>query len=76
MLRSIYRGNTDWYLTWFNFLMTVHNLNYEENSYNQWAVCPKTGDIAISFAEGETSAEYTTIHYFNFYNLLKSGPSI
>jgi len=80
MLRSIYRGNTDWYLTWFNFLMTVytlqHTLQYEIISYNQWAVCPKTGDIAISFAEGETSAEYTTIHYFNFYNLLKSGPSI
>jgi hypothetical protein len=67
--RSIYRGNTDIYLRLSLFL------NGEKiGPYYQWVACPKTGDIAISFAGGENFAQYEDVHHFNLFELLNSEP--
>jgi hypothetical protein len=69
MAHSIYKGETDLYLrlSW--------KLGKEKfGSYYQWVACPKTGDIAISFAEGENFAQYGDVHHFNLFDLLNSEP--
>ena len=43
-----------------------------KTGFHQWVACPETGEMVITFANGEYSAEneQTEIHYFNFYDLL------
>jgi hypothetical protein len=67
--RSIYRGDTDVYLH-LSFFLSGDKIG----PYYQWVACPKTGDIAISFAEGENFAQYEDIHHFNLFDLLNSEP--
>ena len=69
MARSIYNGETNLYLKiskWFGFETF--------SSFHQWVACPETGDVLISFADGENQAQYNKIHEFNLYDLLESQP--
>ena len=43
-------------------------------SHHQWVVCPETGDIIVSFADGEQQAQYNNLHYFNVYELIEAEP--
>ena len=68
MWRSVYSGETDLFLKlragkwpWYN-------------NYHQWASCPKTGEMVISFAENETSAHKNTVHYFRLNDLVNASP--
>jgi len=43
-------------------------------SWNQWTVCPATGDMVVSFATHEKLAYQTQPQYFNLYRLLQETP--
>ena len=67
--RSIYNGETNIYLK----LLEILGLE-GFSSFHQWVACPETGDILISFADGNNQAQYNIIHQFNLFNLLESEP--
>ena len=69
IIRSIYKGETNAYLK----LSGILGLE-EFSSFHQWVACPETGDIYISFADGNIQAQYGKIHHFNLFELLKAEP--
>jgi len=69
MTRSIYLGETDLYLRILNIL----GIEKFQSNF-QWTVCPETGDMAVSFANGNNFAQYGEIHHFNLFDLLNSEP--
>jgi hypothetical protein len=69
MVLSIYRAETDIVLRFYEILGLE-----QFPSHHQWVICPATGDIVVSFADGELRAQYNDTHYFNFYNLLEAEP--
>jgi hypothetical protein len=69
ILRSIYRGKTDFILNIYGQL----GLNPFSASY-QWVAYPETGAISISFANDINQAQYNQLHYFNLYELNQTGP--
>lgn len=73
-LRDIYSGKLMDPMT--KFLVKDLLNYYKDTGFHQWVACPETGDMLITFANGEYSAEneYTEIHYFNFYELLDEEP--
>jgi len=73
-LRDIYSGELMDPMTKF-FVKDILNY-YKETGFHQWVACPETGEMVITFANGEYSAEneQTEIHYFNFYDLLNGEP--
>ena len=73
-LRDIYSGELMDPMIKF-FVKDIFN-HYKETGFHQWVACPETGEMVITFANGEYSAEneQTEIHYFNFYDLLNGEP--
>jgi hypothetical protein len=69
MARSIYRAETDIILKLYGML----GLD-QFPSHHQWVICSETGDIVVSFADGDHQAQYNDLHYFNLYELLKAEP--
>ena len=69
MLRSIYRGKTDFILNLYGRL----GLNPFYASH-QWVSYPESGDIVISFADDIYPAQYNQLHYFNLYELNETVP--
>ncbi len=67
MIRDVYEGKTN---LLFYVIMKIGFVH----SVRQWAACPKTGDLAISFANADTYAFKNPVHYFNLFDLLESGP--
>ncbi|HUT00706.1 MAG TPA: C45 family peptidase [Candidatus Thermoplasmatota archaeon] len=43
-------------------------------AWNQWAACPATGDMVVSFASHDQMAFRTEPHYFNLFGLLATDP--
>jgi hypothetical protein len=43
-------------------------------AWNQWVVCPATGDMVVSFAIHDQLAYKTEPHYFNLFDLLNIDP--
>jgi hypothetical protein len=39
--------------------------------FQQWGVCPKTGDFVISFADANSFSHETKLHYFNLNDFFK-----
>ena len=69
ILRDCYSGKTNF--KW-NFFQNI--LGWYRSVTWQWAICPETGDMVISFADANKSAHINTVHYFNFNNLVNSTP--
>jgi hypothetical protein len=69
MLRSIYRGKTDFILNIFERL----SLN-PFSACCQWVAYPESGVIVISFANNSCQAQYNQLHYFNLYELNETVP--
>jgi hypothetical protein len=67
MLQRVYRGKTD-----IRYAIVTNLFDTGLDPWNQWVAIPKTGDIYISFAKGEITADRTSIHHFNLYNLTSS----
>jgi hypothetical protein len=75
IVRDVYNLNTD--VIWFKILKKLFLVVYDWEIYtpwHQWAMCPETGDIAVSFAGGDKKAFENPVHYFNFYDLLDAEP--
>ena len=68
-VRSIYKGETNIYLKLSGFFGLE-----KFSAFHQWVACPETGDILISFADGDYQAQYNKIHQFNLFNLIESEP--
>ena len=69
ILRGVYTFHYDG--TWM-----IYNLVYNIKIHTLWqcAICPKTGDFLISYANAGKNAWECPVHYFNFYSLLNSTP--
>jgi len=65
LMRHVYKGRTS---IIFNFMRKIGVYQ----PAHQWVACPERGDMVISFAEGKTLADKTSIHYFNLFELLQS----
>lgn len=71
MMSSVYRGETDIVIKMYKSLGWTEPIRV----FHIWAAYPETGDIVISFADGEQEAQFTPIHHFNLYELLEQdGP--
>ena len=68
MLRKVYHGGYD--LIWF-VLNKIYN---PMQAWWQWAACPETGDILLSFASKEKLAYDTPVYAFNIFQILTSPP--
>jgi len=64
MLRDVYLGKTD-------FLMFIARIFGFPETMHQWAACPETGDIAVSFASVDTNAFENQVYYFNLFELIE-----
>jgi hypothetical protein len=67
LLRDVYTGKTDFVFWFMQQLMSY-------TAAHQWVAYPETGEMVISFAEGETLADETDVHYFNLYELIEAEP--
>ena len=67
MLQRVYRGKTE-----IRYAIVTNLFNTGLDPWNQWVAIPETGDIYISFAKGEITADITSIHHFNLYDLTSS----
>lgn len=68
LMRKVYKGRTDIFMFLFVRLFKQSILC----DFQQWAVCPKTGDFVISFADANNYSHDTQLHYFNLYDLFNS----
>jgi hypothetical protein len=68
LLRKFYNGFTD---PAFFFFQNIAPKTYSKN-WHQWVICPETGDILVSFSQGQRSAHKCSVHYFNIYDLFNS----
>jgi len=66
ILKRVYTGKTD-----IRYAIVTNLFNTGLDPWHQWTANPKTGDIMISFAQGKTTADRTSIHTFNLYELIK-----
>ncbi|MEF8848147.1 MAG: C45 family peptidase [Candidatus Thermoplasmatota archaeon] len=64
LLRKVYTGRTDFLLFMFLFLGEESILR----DFQQWAVCPDTGEFVFSFADSEKFSHDSELHYFNIYD--------
>ena len=67
LLRDVYTGKTD---IVFMFMQLIGAYF----SAHQWVAYPHTGEMVVSFAEGETKADRNPVHYFNLFDLLEAEP--
>lgn len=67
ILRETYNGKNDVLLKIMGKFGKNHGFLV---SWNQWAVCPETGDLFVSFADRNNYASKNPIHQFNIYELL------
>jgi len=65
MLREVYHGGYD--PVW-RFMVS----GYPKETWWQWVTCPASGEIHISFAEGERSAYLNDIHGLNLLKTLEN----
>jgi len=69
MLHNVYNGKTDILL--FILLKMGEKLDLGSlESWNQWAACPETGDMSVSFSTRNEYASENSEHNFNLYELL------
>jgi len=67
MLRSVYQGKNS------GFYSLVQRLGGQYSQvWHQWVICPETGDILVSFADGKKSAYKNPVHHFNMYDLINA----
>jgi len=67
VFRNVYRGRYG--IIWF-FIRIQSAMPWP---WFQWVCCPKTGDMLISYSDGERSSEYNPVHHFNLFKLLNSN---
>ena len=65
-LREEYTGKTSFWMFLNTKVIGLWQCLY------QWAVCPETGDLVISFATSDTRACDEPLHYFNIYELIEA----
>ena len=68
LLRKVYTGKTDFFMLIFVNLIKSGILC----DFQQWSACPETGDFVISFADAESYAHETQLHYFNINELFET----
>lgn len=71
LMRQGYAGNTDWLLRMIIRLAEGTSFN---RAWNLWVACPETGDLVVSFAEGDIPAFGTPVRFFNLFSLLGKNP--
>ena len=69
IIRDTYNGKTDFLLKIMGRLGKDHGFLV---TWNQWAACPETGDIFVSFASHDKYASQNPIHHFNLYELINT----
>lgn len=67
ILRNLYQGK-------YNFFWWLMNINPCMFAEWQWAACPKTGDMLLSFISRDSLAFENKIYNFNLFELLNSEP--
>jgi predicted choloylglycine hydrolase len=65
LMRKVYTGKTDIVM----FFLVRGNKQTILCDFQQWGVCPETGDFVISFADAEKFSHESDLHYFNIYDL-------
>ena len=65
--RSVYRGKTN---IFYYFLQKY--IGEYSKTWNQWIICPETGDLLISFSDKDRSAFCNKVHHFNYYDLINA----
>jgi hypothetical protein len=75
ILRDVYTYDTD--VIWFKIFHEILRIAYGWDIYwaaHQWVACPETGDLLISFGNGDEKACVCPVHYFNMFELLEREP--
>jgi hypothetical protein len=67
LMRKVYTGRTDIFM----YLFLRLNKQSILCDFQQWGVCPKTGDFVISFADANSFSHETKLHYFNLNDFFK-----
>lgn len=67
LMRKVYTGKTDIFMFFFVRFFTGSILC----DFQQWAVCPETGEFVISFADATLHSHEAELHYFNMYDLFE-----
>lgn len=69
ILRKVYNGKTDIFLA----IMSIfgRGAGFLE-SWNQWAACTETSDMAVCFVSADKYASKNPVHHFNLFGLLES----
>ena len=65
LMRKVYTGRTD--VVMFLFIHLYKNSILCD--FQQWGVCPQTGEFVISFADAKRYAHEAELHHFNVYEL-------
>lgn len=68
LLRRVYTGKTDLFM----FIFICLNKRGILSDFHQWSACLETGDFVISFADAESYAHETQLHYFNINELFET----
>jgi hypothetical protein len=66
ILQRVYSGRTN-----IRYAIATKLFDTGLDPWNQWTAVPETGDISISFAKGDNTADKTKIHQFNLYDLIE-----
>ncbi len=70
MMRSVYQGKTS-----ISYNIMQKTIGEYSKTWFQSVVCPETGELLISFSNGEKTAFLNPIHHFNYYELINAVPS-
>jgi len=68
LMRKVYTGKTDIFM----FFLVHCNKQSILCDFQQWGVCPETGDFLISFADAKRFSHETDLHSFNIYDLFEN----
>ena len=68
ILRKVYQGG------YTLFWLLICKKQGDIETWWQWSICPRTGDILISFATSQQYAFHNPYTHFNLYELLESEP--
>jgi hypothetical protein len=67
IMRNLYEGK-------YNFFWWLMSLRAHLFAEWQWAACPKTGDMLLSFISRDNLAFENKLYYFNLFELLEKNP--
>jgi hypothetical protein len=70
LMRKVYTGKTDVFM----FVFVRFNKQSILCDFQQWGICPKSGEFVISFSDANSFSHETQLHYFNIYELFNSEP--